>query len=104
MATGRPSEIATDTDLMNTDLASLKESLTEARNQLEKMVREIEELDRSWDGPANDRYVIECAKDYESSNDLFKTVDNILECMSFARKEYDKCEMTVAGIISSISV
>ena len=95
-------QIATNTDLMEVDIRSLEEELKGARNQLNKMFNEVSDLDRMWDGPANIEFVRQFNVDKTTCEEMFKTVDSIIECFKFAKQEYVKCDNEIGRIISSI--
>lgn len=97
-------EIATNTDFMQTDIDSLTTQLEAARTQLDRMFNEILELDTMWDGPANDEFNRQFGIDKVDCEELLDTIDSIIECMIYAKTEYEKCENEVGGIIDSISV
>jgi len=95
-------QIATNTDLMTSDINSLTDELKGARGQLDKMFTEITELDTMWDGPANEEFVRQFAADKTACEELFKTIDSIIECMTYAKNEYVKCDNEIGSIIGAI--
>lgn len=97
-------EIATNTDTMGADIDVLEAALKNARDQLDKMFTEINELDTMWDGPANSEFNAQFAIDYETGKALCDTIESIIESVRNARTEYIKCENEVSGIISSIKI
>jgi len=97
-------EIATNTDTMQSDIVELKESLARAVDQLKLMFEQVNELDSMWDGPANAEFVRQFAIDNDNCQELFKTINSIIGCMTAAKNQYIKCDNEVGDIIASISI
>lgn len=97
-------EIAVDTSILTTDIVDLQEALDRVRRQLTDMFTQVEELDAMWDGPANDEFKRQFANDYENSKELCDVVESIIECMQYAKGQYDLCENNINQIINSINI
>ena len=97
-------EIAINTSTLRGDINELKQSLATARKQMESMFDQVAELDTMWDGPANAEFNNQFRNDYENMKNLCKTVESLIECMEFARDQYNLCENEVSGIVDSISI
>lgn len=97
-------EIAVDTSILTTDISDLQEALSKVRKQLDDMFEQVEELDAMWDGPANDEFRKQFTNDYANSRELCKTVDSIIQCMQYAKEQYDLCENDINGIIRTINI
>ncbi len=97
-------EITVDTATLAGDISELQTALTAAEKQLEEMFSQVAELDTMWDGPANAEFNRQFGNDYENAKQLYGTITSLIECMSYAREQYDICENEVSGIVSSITV
>lgn len=97
-------EIAINTSTLNTDINALRAALDKARKQIDDMFNDIKELDTMWDGMANDAFNKQFASDYENAQSLCKTVESLIECMEFAKQQYNACENAVSGIVDTISI
>lgn len=97
-------EITVNTSTLTGDIEELRETLSGVGVQLEEMFNQVKELDTMWDGPANKEFNLQFGNDYENAKSLCKTVESLLECMEFARNEYNSCENEVNTIVSAISI
>lgn len=97
-------EIATNTDTMQKDISELTDSLGRAREQLKIMFEHVTELDSMWDGPANEEFVRQFGVDNDNCQELFNTINSIIDCMTHAKDEYIKCDNEIGDIIGAISI
>lgn len=97
-------EITVNTSTLTGDIEELRETLLTANAQLEEMFNRVKELDTMWDGPANSEFNLQFSNDYENAKNICKTVESLLECMEFAKNEYNSCENEVNTIVSAISI
>lgn len=97
-------EITVNTNTLAGDIDTLRATLQVARKQLEDMFSRVAELDTMWDGPSNEAFNTQFRIDYENSKNLCDTVEAIIECMEFAKNQYNTCENEVNSIVSSISI
>ena len=97
-------EIAVNTDTLASDIAELNGALDTARKMLSDMFTQIQELDAMWDGPANDEFNRQFANDHENAEEMCKTVQSLIECMEYAKEQYNSCENQVNVIVSAINI
>lgn len=97
-------EIAVDTSALYGDIQELREALSAVRSQLSDMFGQIAELDAMWDGPANAEFDRQFGMDHENAENMCKTVESLIECMEYARNQYNSCENEVNDIVSVIRV
>lgn len=97
-------EISINTDSLTADIAELNRTLAMARKELNDMFTQIQELDAMWDGPANETFNRQFANDYENAKGLCATVQSLIECMQYAREQYNSCENQVNTIVSAINI
>ena len=97
-------EIAVNTSTLTNDMDALQTTLVSVRTQLDDMFNQVAELDTMWDGPANEEFNRQLGNDYENAKNLCETIESIIECMKFARDQYNTCENEVNGIVSAITI
>lgn len=98
-------EITVDTSMLAGDINELQTTLANAEKQLADMFSQIAELDTMWDGPANEEFNRQFGNDHENTKNLCKTVASLIECMVYAREQYDLCEKKeVNSIVSAITI
>ncbi len=97
-------QIATNTDTMKSDIDKLNAYLAQASGELNDMFEAIKELSGTWSGTAHDEFDTQFTADYNAGTELCKTVQDIINCVDFAKGEYVKCETQVADIISAIAI
>lgn len=97
-------EIAVNTSTLMNDIDELQTTLASARAQLDDMFNQMAELDTMWDGPANEEFNRQFRNDYENAKNLCKTIESLLECMKFAKNQYNTCENEVNDIVSAITI
>ena len=66
------------------------------------MITDMTELDAMWDGPANQVFMMQFNNDTQYAEEICNMVKKLIECMEYAKKQYDYCESEVSSLISSI--
>ena len=97
-------EITVDTQTLAGDISELETALSAAEAQLEEMFNQVTVLDTMWDGPANAEFNHQFKTDHDSAKEMLGNVRSLIECMTYAREQYDICENDVYGIVSSIKI
>ncbi len=97
-------EITVDTQTLAGDISELETALSAAEAQLEEMFNQVTVLDAMWDGPANAEFNRQFRMDHDSAKEMLGNVRSLIECMTYAREQYDICENDVYGIVSSIKI
>ena len=95
-------EIAVDTSTLSDDITALQEELDDITSNLDKIFDEIIDLDTMWDGPANQAFMEQFARDTIYAHEICQTLQNLVECMTYAKGQYDTCENEISSIVSSI--
>lgn len=95
-------EIEIETNTLGSDIGELESELAEARGYIETMKSDMTQLDAMWEGPANEVFMMQFRNDAAYAEELCKMVENLTECMKYARKQYDACEAEVGSLVSSI--
>lgn len=97
-------EITINTLTLSGDINELRSMLSDVRGQLKGMFEQVAELDAMWDGPANEAFNRQFNNDYENAVNLCTTVESLLNCMEYARDQYNQCENGVGSIVNAIPV
>ena len=96
--------IATNTDIMSNDINELESTLHRISDELDRMFEQIMDLDRMWEGPANETFVAAFSEDMQYCTELKETVRSIIESMRNAKDEYNRCETEVGSAVASIRI
>lgn len=96
----KPIEI--DTAILNSDISTLRNCLEQVRMQKGLLIQTMGAVDNMWEGPANNEFAKQYEIDERRITQLCDLIDRSIDCVEFARTNYDSCEEEVAGIIGSI--
>lgn len=96
--------IGTSTERMKTDITDYGTSVQKVDEALKNAYAAIEELNRTWSGPAHDALVAQFEADQLTMNDLLKDLRDYGSDLDNARNEYEKCEANVDSLINSMKV
>ena len=95
-------KIEISTEQLNADISKMKEekeALVQARNNVFTC---LEKINAMWEGQAHDIFVLQVVRDTAVMNDLLSNIDNLIDCMSYAKTEYDKCTQDVKQKIAAL--
>ena len=95
-------EIRTQT--LSTNISIIQAQLDAIEADMETMYAAVKHLDTMWDGPANKAFNEQFGYDHADMKELCKTIQKIIDCFTYAKTEYDKCEVEVASIVNSIRI
>ncbi len=96
--------IEISTERLQDDIDRMTECEGRARRQTQKMFAAMKELDSMWDGPANEAFRRQFEADYRTMLGLCDEVRALIECMEFAKKEYDQCEAAVYAAVAALNI
>jgi WXG100 family type VII secretion target len=99
-----PMNIEINTETLNRDVATMTEQLETLNAAVDGMYSCVEELNAMWSGAAHDVFVSEIAVDKEIFSALNSEIQNLIECMEYAKNQYDNCESEVDSLIAAIKV
>ena len=85
-------EIAVNTATLARDTAQLTTLLVRLEKDKAKMVQEIQELNRMWQGPSNQAFNDQFKTDCTSLDNLCRTIREMIGAMENAKREYDQCD------------
>lgn len=97
-------EIEMDTSVLYRDIEELEDRAADLENLVKNIFNSMEELDRMWDGPANDEFSRQFQKDYQFCEGMCKILRQWIQSLKYAGQEYDNCEYSVSSVIRSVDV
>ncbi|MDO5415634.1 MAG: WXG100 family type VII secretion target [Lachnospiraceae bacterium] len=97
-------EIEMNTTTLAGDIETLELTVTQLEKQMKKMFGFIDELDKMWDGPANQAFNQQFQADYRTCEEMCRVLRELIGCLKHARQEYDKCEQNIDSMIRSIPI
>ena len=76
--------------------------------QLEAIKRQVfsclEGLNSMWIGPTHDSFEAQVRVDHEVLEGLLQSLHNLIECMQYAKSEYENCQGRVSENITAIQL
>ena len=96
--------IEINTNALNNDIENMQSELNGLRGEMKKAFFAVTELDKMWNGPANDAFHKAFQADHETMEEVCRIVDRLIDYMIHARDEYCKCESAVSGEIDAIRI
>ena len=97
-------EIAVNTATLARDTAQLTTLLARLEKDKAKMVQEIQELNRMWQGPSNQAFNDQFKTDCTSLDNLCRTIREMIGTMENAKREYDQCDNRVNAMVSALKI
>jgi WXG100 family type VII secretion target len=97
-------EIAVNTATLARDTAQLTTLLVRLEKDKAKMVQEIQELNRMWQGPSNQAFNDQFKTDCTSLDNLCRTIREMIGAMENAKREYDQCDNRVNALVSALKI
>lgn len=96
--------IEVNTNVMARDIESLDNKLRQIKSRMKSMFTSIQELDSMWDGPSNEEFNRQFQLDYGMCEELCTILSELIESLTHAKSEYEKCERNVEGVIQAIRI
>lgn len=93
-----------NTGSLSADTGRIQESVKSVKDLKEKIADNVQSMSTMWEGTAHQRFQTQYAKDDQSIKELCDILDELVDCLIYARKEYDNCEDSVGDIVRSIRV
>lgn len=93
-----------DTGQLSGTTNSMKDYLTEIKNQQKKMDTAMEALNRMWQGPSHDVFISEYVKDAQEMNELISALSKVINHFGTANNNYNVCEDKVVNIARQIRI
>ena len=94
--------IETDTELLQKDIGRIQVQCDVVKKTVKQITDEVLELNLSWEGPAKAAFVAQFSCDLQFMGEVLLGLEDIIDTMTKAREEYDRCEAEVRSIIDSL--
>lgn len=94
--------IEISTEQLNSDIAKMQERLDNLVAAKDQVYRCLENLNGMWEGAAQMTFTLQTRMDYMFFQGLISNLNNLIECMEYAKSEYEKCNSEVNDKIASI--
>ena len=94
--------IETDTELLQKDTGRIQVQYDVVKKTVKQITDELLELNLSWEGPAKAAFVDQFSNDLQFVGEVLQGLEDIIDTMTKAREEYDRCEAEVRSIIDSL--
>lgn len=95
-------EIEVDTQELNRDIEIVEQEIKMAQQSIYNLFLAIEEIDTIWEGEAKERFNSKIVEDCQMLNELCNQIEDLIDCMMFAQKEYKKCEENIVDAVNMI--
>lgn len=97
-------EIAVDTDMMHHSAREMQNMLDKLKAEIESMLMETEEFTGMWDDPGREDFFKQFWQDKQKIEEFEYAAEKLVECMEYAKKEYQSCENAVFSIVHTIQI
>lgn len=99
---GRMIEVNTST--LKNDVSTIMGEINGLWRDIQALRDTASQLSTMWDGSAKAAFMAAVQDDIRRAEELVKALEKFAGKTDSSRAEYDKCENSVAGIVSSIRV
>lgn len=94
--------IEISTDKLSSDIVRMQEHLDGLTKAKEQIYSQLEELSAMWEGPAKKTFALQTLRDQMVLNALLNNLNHLIECMEYAKSQYNRCREDVNSKIASI--
>lgn len=101
---GKGYRIGTNTQRLADGFLTLNECFAAVKEQWNRMYALAEELQMMWEGAAQKEFHRQFLLDYENAKDTMREVETMLECLGYARGQYECCEEKIREKIAALPV
>lgn len=97
-------EVGVHTGQMDSDVKSLENQIGKLRADAQRLQSEMENMNRMWEGAANDVMRLRFQADYEDIQALFRLLEGMKQDLETMKKEYESCDNLVGDVVRNLSV
>lgn len=98
------SQFEVDTDYLRNSITDIRQHLQTLKNVQNRLDSKMVEISGMWEGPARDAFYLQFRADSEKLLELRKQIEEALDSMDSAAKEYDTCDADVRSMIDAIKL
>lgn len=93
-----------ETHRLSRDIETLERQIQAVRNSGDAMMAEIRALSNMWEGPAKDAFTAQFETDYNALQEITHVLDILIEELTVAREQYERCEAEITELVQSIQI
>lgn len=94
--------IEISTERLDMDIRTMQDQVDALYNAQTQVFRCLENLNAMWDGTANQVFIAQTNLDRGKLEVLLQNLRNLIECMEYAKSEYQRCQSDVDDKISGL--
>lgn len=94
--------IEISTPQLANDIRKMSDLLDNLVSSKDQVYRCLEDLNTKWEGITHTVFVNQTRVDQQVLQSLIANLENLIECMTYARTEYERCTDEVNSKIASI--
>lgn len=94
--------IVISTENLGSDIRTISGQVDDLNAAKEMAMACLNNLNGMWEGAAHNAFVQQCAVDQVMMNSLISKLQNLVECLEYAKSEYERCNENVVDKIASI--
>ncbi len=94
--------IKMDTSKLRKSCQEFESGLKELKKSLQEMKESVDRLNATWEGPSHDDFVKNYEKDYQQMEALNKGLEQYLEALWQAQRDYTACEEQVGELVRGL--
>ena len=94
--------IEISTQRLNVDIRQMSGELDQLQGAVTRVYNSLEELNGMWEGPANRSFYAQTQIDRMVCEDLLSDLHELVECLEYAKDEYQECREAVNSKIRSM--
>lgn len=96
--------IQIDTARLGGTGSTIRSTVEQMRDSVQRLYSEMAELDTLWKGPANAAFAAQFRQDQQQMEEICQALQGYAQDLETAKTEYEKCDGDVRGIIDAIRV
>lgn len=97
-------EIANELERFQSDISVFDQAYNTIKNKYKEMFNQIKELDSMWVGQAHNAFAVQFGQDAENMEEIISYLDELLQDLQFAYKEYTNCERSINDLVNSMRI
>lgn len=98
------SQFEVDTDYLRNSITDIRQHLQTLKNAQNRLESKMAEIGGMWEGPARDVFHQQFRADSEKLLELCEQIEEALNSMDSAAKEYDNCDADVRSMINAMKL
>lgn len=92
------------TEELSNDISNMRNCVGDLNNAKTQVFSCLDSLNGMWVGSAHDAFVAQTAVDAQELKALIDNLNELIECMEYAKTEYDNCQSSVNDAVAAIQL